>query len=232
MKQFLRKQLSKFDALSIRERVLVVGAVLGGGVFALVSLWIEPDRQRAHLAEQNISIKSLQRQMLQAQIAVLQSPESSREVVARKELETLKVQLAEKGDRLTALESVLVPPQQMVALLERMVGGPAGPRLLSLRTLPPLPLLEKKEAGAGGEGLKAAALKFGESVEAAGLFKHGVELRLEGNYADLAEYLIRLEKLPQKLLWSKVSLSAEQHPRVVLNLTVFTLSMDRAWLVF
>lgn len=232
MKKFLRQQLSKFDALSIRERVLVAGAVLGGAIFAAVSLWIEPDRQRAHLAEQSMSVKLLQRQMLQAQIAVLQSPESSREVVARKELEALKVQLAEKGDRLTALESVLVPPQQMVDLLERMVGGRNGPRLLSLRTLPPLPLLEKKEANAGGDGPKTAALKFGESVEAAGLFKHGVELRLEGSYADLAEYLIRLEKLPQKLLWSKASLSAEQHPKVVLNLTVFTLSMDRAWLVF
>ena len=58
-----------------------------------------------------------------------------------------------------------------------------------------------------------------------------MEIKLEGGYADLAEYLARLEKSGQKLLWERVSLSAEQHPRLVLTLTVYTLSLDRAWLI-
>ena len=41
----------------------------------------------------------------------------------------------------------------------------------------------------------------------------------------------RLEKSPQKLLWSRVSLSADKHPKLVLTLTVFTLSLDRTWLI-
>jgi MSHA biogenesis protein MshJ len=34
-----------------------------------------------------------------------------------------------------------------------------------------------------------------------------------------------------KLLWSNVALAAEQHPKLVLTLTVYTLSLDRAWLI-
>jgi len=33
------------------------------------------------------------------------------------------------------------------------------------------------------------------------------------------------------LLWSGVSLSADKHPRLVLTLTVYSLSLDRAWLI-
>lgn len=75
--------------------------------------------------------------------------------------------------------------------------------------------------------------KSGENLAntSAGLFKHGVEIRLEGNYQELTAYLERLEQAKSKLLWSSVTLVAEQHPKLVLTLTVYTLSLDRAWLI-
>jgi MSHA biogenesis protein MshJ len=116
----------------------------------------------------------------------------------------------------------------MPALLEDMIGRKSGLRLLSLKTLPVAPLLEKKAGGEEKDGAKASDDRKSASV---GLYKHGVEIKLEGSYQELAEYLARLEKSGQKLLWSSVSLSAEKHPRVVLTLTVYTLSLDRAWLI-
>ena len=55
--------------------------------------------------------------------------------------------------------------------------------------------------------------------------------RLEGSYQELTAYLERLEAAKPKLLWSSVSLSAEDHPRLVLTLTVYSLSLERAWLI-
>ena len=156
-------------------------------------------------------------------MAALQAASSSPEAQARAELAALKGQLGELGNRLAAMESSLVPPQHMAHLLESMIGGRSGLRLVSLRTLPVAPVLERK---AGGEKEGGAPGIDG------GLFKHGIELRLEGSYSELAGYLARLEKLPQKLLWSDVSLSADKHPKLVVSLTVFTLSLDRAWLAF
>ncbi|WP_294264249.1 hypothetical protein, partial [Propionivibrio sp.] len=122
----------------------------------------------------------------------------------------------------------LVPPERMSALLEDMIGRKSGLRLLSLKTLPVSPLLEKK-AGAEASGAEKSVDKPANT--SAGLFKHGVEIRLEGSYQELTAYLERLEQAKSKLLWSSASLAAEQHPKLVLTLTVYTLSLDRAWLI-
>mgnify|MGYP000045780683 CR=1 FL=1 len=58
----------------------------------------------------------------------------------------------------------------------------------------------------------------------------GVELVLEGGFADLLSYLRAMESLPQRVLWGSVSLKVEQHPRSVLTVRVYTLSRDPNWL--
>jgi len=165
---------------------------------------------------------------VQAQMAALQSPGMNPDVAARAELDGLKKQLDELASRFQVMERSLVPPQQMSSSLEDMIGTKAGLRLLSLKTLPAAPLLDKKVE----PGDKASA-KPQDKVEnpSAGLYKHGVEIRLEGSYQDLTAYLQRLEQSQMKLLWSSVSLSADNHPKLVLTLTVYTLSLDRAWLI-
>lgn len=65
---------------------------------------------------------------------------------------------------------------------------------------------------------------------AGGLYRHGVELQLEGSYADLLAYLQAMEALPQRMLWGSASLQVDQHPRCVLTLRVHTLSRDPHWL--
>ena len=87
-----------------------------------------------------------------------------------------------------------------------------------------------KNRRAGAAPVQAVEAKAPVKV-ADGLFKHGVEITLEGSYQELAAYLERLEQAKPKLLWSSVSLSAENHPRLVLTLTVYSLSLERAWLI-
>ena len=123
----------------------------------------------------------------------------------------------------------------MSGVLEEMIGRQTGLRLLSLKTLAVAPLLEPKKAEAAMPNVPNVpnAARPGDQPAnvAAGLFKHGVEIRLEGSYQELAAYLERLEHGKMKLLWSTASLSAEKHPRLVLTLTIYTLSLDRAWLI-
>ena len=204
------------------------------------SVFVDPAMKRAQLAERSELEQRVQLANMQQQMAVLLSPSQDPDVAARIELDRLKKQLGALADRLVAVEGSLVPPQRVPALLEDMIGRKAGLRLLSLKTLPVSPLLEKKsdaeQTGAAKAADKLAASSAAKTGEApaspsAGLFKHGVEIRLEGSYQELAAYLERLEKSQSKLLWSSVSLSAEQHPRLVLVLTVYTLSLDRTWLI-
>lgn len=68
-------------------------------------------------------------------------------------------------------------------------------------------------------------------ADGAPLYRHGVEITVEGQYADLMGYLSALEGLPgPRLLWGGIKLKVEKHPTVQLSLTVYTLSLDQAWL--
>src|SRR6185369_6029720 len=75
-------------------------------------------------------------------------------------------------------------------------------------------------AGLASPGTPAPAAP----VVNAALYRHGVELTVEGSYADLMSYLAALEALPgPRLLWGGVKLKVERHPTVQLSLTVYTL---------
>ncbi|MEI7431743.1 MAG: hypothetical protein WCL27_14920 [Betaproteobacteria bacterium] len=219
---------ARYDALQLRERWMVTAAVLGGIVLIGSSLFVEPALNRSRLAERSILEQNAQLIAIQTQLTVLQSPAQDPDVAARAELAQLKKQLSELSGRLAVMENSLVPPQRMAGLLEDVIGRKSGLRLLSLKTLPVAPLLDKKPTADDAAAAKAAEKSVAAS---AGLFKHGVEIKLEGGYQELSAYLERLESAKVKLLWSSVSLSADKHPKLVLTLTVFTLSLDRAWLI-
>ena len=232
MKDEWLKLTARFDALQSRERWLVVLAVLGGIVMISFSLLIDPAMKKAQLAVRSAQEQSAQLASVQAQMAALRSPNQNPDVAARAELVSLRQQLSELAGRLERMENTLVPPQHMSSLLEDMIGRKSGLQLISLKTLAVAPLLDKK-AGAEDAATTKPVEKISESSEdaSAGLYKHGVEIKLEGSYQELTAYLERLEQAKMKLLWSGVSLSADKHPKLVLTLTVFTLSLDRAWLV-
>ena len=225
MNAFWQKLSARYDALSERERWMVAVAVLGGTLLLGLMFFVEPASKRATLAE-HASVEQRSRlAALQAQILALQSPAQDPDVAARAELNALKAKLAELGSRFAAMEGTLVPPERMSGLLEDLIGRNSGLRLLGLRTLAVTPVLDRPAAKA------SAGDKSVDAPLVAGLYKHGVEIRLEGGYQELANYLARLEKSPQKLLWSTVSLSTEKHPKLILTLMVFTLSLDRTWLI-
>lgn len=76
----------------------------------------------------------------------------------------------------------------------------------------------------------AATVPATTATSGGGLYRHGVELVLEGSYADLLGYLKAMEALPQRVLWGSASLKVGQHPRTTLTLRVYTLSRDPNWL--
>ena len=77
--------------------------------------------------------------------------------------------------------------------------------------------------------LKSQGGKPGEQ-RGENIYRHGLEVRLAGSYADLLDYVAELERTPQRLLWGGMMLSVTTYPRSELTLTVYTLSRDRDWL--
>ena len=56
-------------------------------------------------------------------------------------------------------------------------------------------------------------------------------MTLQGRYLDLLTYLNALEALPWQIFWSQAQMDARDYTAVRVTVTVFTLSLDKDWLV-
>jgi len=215
------KLKARYGALQRRERALVAAALILGPLLIGQSLVVDPRAAQVRRLEQSVTRQTASIADMESQVAVLQQqaqidPEAGRKA----ELAALKTEREGLDNQLQKFGSALVRPNEMNALLEGLLKRHAGLRLLSLKTLAPQSILGQKAA----EGDK-------KPVERAfDLYRHGVEIRLEGRYGELQAYLEQLEKLPQRLLWGSLSYRVVEHPRAEMTLTVYTLSPERTWL--
>jgi MSHA biogenesis protein MshJ len=227
----------KFAALTRRERSIVAGALLLGGGFLIFNFWIDPFMIAARGASKAELAARTELVQQQAQIAALAAQNADPDASNRKRLAQARQELAKVGERLASFEAGMVPPARMQAFLEGLLARNRALELLGLKTLPvtlvgaPAPA-EKPAAAVGAIAQPAQdpdKNKPGGAAE--GIYQHGIEIRLAGSYNDLLNYLAELERMPQRVMWNSVSLTVEKHPRNIMVLRVYTLSLDRNWLI-
>lgn len=218
-----KRLADRYAALTRRERLLVALGLILGPMLLGNALLVDPQRVLAKGMENSIVTESAALVGLQAQVVNLQQQLNIDPDVGRKaELAALNAERDKLDEQIRQFGTVLVRPEEMNALLEHLLERHSGLRLVSLKTLPPRSVLAEKETGKGGDG-KAMERGFD-------LYRHGVEIRLAGGYAQLQAYLAQLEKLPQRLLWGGLSYRVIDYPQAEMTLTVYTLSPDRTWL--
>ena len=221
----------RFDALAHRERALVATAALALLSFLGYSLLIEPQLLRQASLAKRIAQTRTDRAGIEAQLAALRAQPTDPDAGNRLALQQARASLATLDAKLRGMSDSLVPPDQMPAFLESLLSKNRNLELLALRTLPPTPLLEPAKPANGQAGNNKSGKAPGQDVAGPNIYKHGVEIRIAGSYPDLLTYLTELERLPQRILWNRVTLAVDKYPRSVLTLTVYTLSLDKQWLV-
>jgi len=230
MKRRWKAMLARYDALTQRERALVAAAVVGGVLLIGNSLFVDLPMARASLLQKQMLAEQGELQALQLQIGKLRNEIRDPDEDNRNRLKTLRAQQGELQEALARHEKLLVSPGQITALLEQLLTRHANLRLVSLRSLPVVSAGPAEEAQAQSPANAADKVPPAPGVGGANdLWKHAVEVRLQGSYADLAAYVAELEKLPQRLIWGEVSLTAD-YPRAELRLKLHTYSLERAWL--
>lgn len=212
-----KRSLAWLDAKTPRERLIMF-------LMALAVVWLAADlalltpQDRSRRAAE-AKIKEMQQRAVAAELALGQlvgQADPGKE--ARLRLEAARQAYQARVDAFTDLAGRLISPQDMPRVLENLSWRQAGLRLVGLKTLSAEPI-----------GL-APGVDARDAATPAGLYRHGVELTLEGGYAELTAYLDRVERLPFGVYWGGAELDAREHPRLVLRLTVYTLSQDRTWL--
>ena len=223
MNAIWQKVVTRFDALKPRERmmVFVAGAVLIGWLVFMMAIDAELARHKRLSA--NISRQQTTLAQVQAQTAELMRS-ADPDAAGRARIEALKAQLVQFDAELRGVQQGLVPPTRMTRVLEDVLTRNTRVHLVKLKTLPVTALLDRE---AKGEPVRATTTGGADRL----VYKHGIEITLEGGYLDLLDYLTRLEKLPWQMFWARTGIDALQYPRVQMTVTLYTLSLDEAWLV-
>lgn len=231
MKGFWPKLAGRYALLSAREQVLVGVALLGVVAAVIYALWLQPAQTRVTGLRTRIGSQQAELASLKAQVASLQAGVSDATATQARALAASREELRKLDERLAGVDSLLVPPQRMVEVLQAVLAQHPGLSIVSLRSLPPQPLIaagkdEGGGAGKGGEGKEAG----GKETAAEFLYRHGLEIRIAGGYADLLAYVAELERDPHGLLLSRMAFTVVEYPKSELTLAVQTLSRERDWL--
>ena len=237
MKQQWRMYAARFDALARRERGLVFGAVLVGLVLLANTLLLEPQQVRYQTDSKNLAKTTTDLKIAEAQLFGAQAQLKDPDAANRTALEQGRKAMAALDVKLRLMESSLVPPNKMQGFLESLMFKNPSLELVALATLPPTTLIDRSRepkadaapAAPGANG--AAAVPVAPRITGPNIYKHGIEIKIAGNYNDLLLYLAAIERMPQRIIWNRLKLSTELYPRNEMTLTVYTLSLDKQWLV-
>ena len=225
----LQQYARKFERLSLRERLMVFGASVLAAVFVIFAVAIDPAQTRSRTLTLQMQNQKEEIATLEAQRARLAGPGAEGDALLRARREEVTRRIGEADDTLKSLHKSLVPAQRVNLLLHDVLRAEPGVQLVSLRTLPVMPLLpEPPQTPTSQSAPPPAAAKRDFIV--GNVYKHGVEITLRGSYVDLYNYLARLEKSAWRMFWSRARLNAESHPRLTMTVTLYTLSLDKAWM--
>lgn len=231
MKQQWQRLAAKLDARNQRERALIFVMALIIFASLLNALWLDPLLARKKKATQEVAAQQEQLQGLRGQIQAIASgglPDP--DAPTRVRLAGLEQKLAQSQSALQEMQHSLVSPGRMARLLEDVLTQNRSLKLVSLKTLPVSGVLDTPasapaQPAAGQARTEAEPRQLGPAI-----YKHGVEIAVSGNYAELTQYLDTLENLPWRMFWGKAEMRVEEYPRVTLTITLYTLSMDKTWL--
>ena len=222
---------AQFLARPRRERAILAFALLFGGGFLLFNFGIDSVWQKTRTAQAETLAARTELLQQKAQLAAVQAV-ADPDTANRQRLAQLKNAMNAVNTRLTRFEQGMVSPSRMRGFLEDLLARNRGIELLELKTLPPEPVGNPLKNTPGANHQAAASSAENTTTQPTdGIWQHGIELRLAGSYLDLLNYLTSLEALPQRLMWNRLELKTTVYPRNEMMLRVYTLSLDKDWLV-
>ena len=223
----VEKLTARFDAMSIRERVLVAGALLA----ALLMMWmlavLDPisAKERALNAEKS----SLEEQISAAKLGIESANANDPTVLALAKEKKQQATLDDINAQLASTSAGLIPPERMVQVIHDVLSRQRGVSLVSLHNKPvtslvhsaaPTPATNTQPDGTQGTIEEATS----------GPFVHPVEIVVEGSYLDVLAYLKALESLDWRFYWKVLDLETKNYPTNRVRIELSTLSMDKDWI--
>lgn len=233
----------RFEALSLRERGLVLFAVLavmyiGWDLLLMQNMYKKQELVLTQVGKWRGQISDVDRRIQ----SVAASMNDNAQQQAKKRLEDLKFRLNKINQRQKAMAVSFIRPQQMVEVLKGLLIQEKGLKLTRLQTVAVTPLfapsidpvaesdkkirqaLDKPPIESESSETNQPTIKLPE------IFKHGLEIEFKGNYSSTLSYLQKLEALPWRFYWDEVSYEVLEYPKAQITVKIHTLSLDKGWI--
>lgn len=211
----LQAAMARIDSLSRRDRVLLLGLLVGLLILAWDALVWSPLHQRgkglqAQLVQAQSDQMTQQQQIDQLTLLLAEDPDAAN----RQQREQLQAELTRLEQELDQAVAGIVTPQEMPELLARLLKDRHGLRLLRLENLPPVPMLD---------------VAAGDPSEI-NLYRHPLRIELEGSYLEVLAYLRAVEEATGGLAWESLELRVTAYPLSRIQVVVHTLSSRKEWI--
>jgi len=212
-----RQVLAQIDALSLRERALVMLGAFMVLFLAWDGLLMSDIGKRSKTLSADIDVTQNRMEQLNRSIAsAAQARGTDPNIVLQNEIAATRARIAELDETLDARSGSIIPPNEMARVIEQVLRRQGRLKLVSARSLSPSPLFEPVDTAEG---------------DAVGtVYKHGLELEVEGRYLDVLGYLRELESLDWKFFWETVALEGDTYPSNRVRIRVYSLNLEEGWL--
>lgn len=203
---------AKIDALSLRERILMLVTAL----VLIAALWhallMQPLEERAN--ETRAELTALEERITMANLSleeqILQLAGGGDE--QRTRIASLRRRIDEINATLGDHAAELIDPSEMAQVLEGVLKEQSRLTLVRIRNTTP------------------DFLSAEEDPSAVTFYRHGLEIEVEGTYAACLDYLNAIESLPWRFYWQVLELDVIEYPRNRIRIEVGTLSLDEEWI--
>lgn len=204
----------KYRTMSQREKILglIVAALFSGYIaYELLVFPIakEIDTLSATVSTSYNQLNTLEAELDQVNIRIATDPNEP----LKDRIERLTARIEMLDSNFQEQINELIPADQMPKVLESLFTKSFKLSLIEMQSVEPVDLFandaEKRDVS---------------------LYQHGVRLVFKGQFFDVQEFLSSIEQMPYQLYWHSLNYRVEEYPQAVVEIELFTLSSNEAFI--
>jgi len=211
----------KFNAISLRERVLIFSALLIC-VCSISYFWlVEPAMIKQAKVQKSLLSEFKQEDDLNTEIAELKLR------LQKDPLQDINTKIAFSIQTLASLDKQLdeklvkfIDAKKMSVALSKVLSKSPGVTVVSLSTLPVstfnIPVLSEKKTS-------TAVSTSPQNI----FYKQTLEIKLTGTYDAIYQYFLNLEAIPEKFYWSVLTYQVTTYPVAEVAIRIYTVSEQK-----
>ena len=208
-----KRYADMFDAREPRERGLIIVTLVA--VLAFAWWWMSGQPLLADikaLQQQNATIEADARALNLSAAQIEKRIQQGVHKSKQERIEQLTRELRHVERILQEKTVDLIEPDDMFTLMQELITRESRLKLTRLQRSRMTTVFEQQE-----------------TAEQPQIYRHVMSVKFIGAYADILNYISRMEQLPWKLIWDRIHLKTEEYPRIEVEIEISTLSDSQHW---